>query len=120
VTVAVSDSERKKMLALPSGWTWVYAIQQGEDGPIKIGSAKDPDERLATLQCGNPQKLIGVAAWEAPLAHERALHGAFSHLRIRGEWFEPTPVLLKFIYFMDAPYFFEDDMPPEVRECLYG
>lgn len=111
------------MLALPAGMTWVYAIQQGEEGeggPIKIGSAKDPDERLATLRCGNPQKLTGLAAWEAPIAHERALHGAFAHLRIRGEWFRATPVLVKFIYFMDAPYFFEDDMPPEIREGLYG
>lgn len=108
------------MTAPPSGWTWVYAIQEGEDGPIKIGSAKDPDERLKTLQCGNSSKLHGLAAWEAPPEHERAIHGAFAHLRLHGEWFRPTEGLLCFIYFMDAPYFFDDDMPSEIREGIYG
>lgn len=98
--------------------TWIYAFQQGEDGPIKIGSAKDPEKRLATLQCGNPTELRPLGAWWAPPEHEHALHGALKHVRVRGEWFEPTPALLFFIEFMEDEYWF--DMPDEIREGVEG
>ena len=99
---------------------WIYAIQEGDVGQIKIGIAKDPDERLKTLQCGNSTKLRGLAAWEGDAAHERAIHGAFAHLRVRGEWFRPTPALICFIRFMDDDFIFREDMTPEMEELVFG
>src|SRR5688572_22209648 len=36
---------------------FVYFIQQGATGPVKIGIAKDPLDRMGTLQTGNPAPL---------------------------------------------------------------
>ena len=73
---------------------YIYAIQAGEGGPIKIGQTNDPATRLKTLQTGNAETLIGLAAWRALPIDEKLLHEEFAHLRIRGEWFEPDPELI--------------------------
>jgi hypothetical protein len=33
----------------------VYFAQDGNDGPVKIGHASNPRERLSQIQCGNPR-----------------------------------------------------------------
>jgi hypothetical protein len=81
----------------PGLFVWVYAIQAGTGGPIKIGVTQKPAERLATLQQGNAETLRGVAAWRAFAADEKWLHQEFAHARIRGEWFEPVPELVELV-----------------------
>lgn len=78
-------------------FVYLYAIQQGENGPIKLGLAKDPRERLKTLQQGNPERLHGLAAWRALRLEERQLHEEFAADRLVGEWFRPTPELVDFV-----------------------
>jgi hypothetical protein len=89
----------------PGLFTWIYAIQAGENGPIKIGIATNPTERLKTLQQGNAADLRGLAAWRAPSCEERQLHREFDYARIRGEWFQPVPELVDLVlrlgYFED-------------------
>ena len=93
---------------------FLYAIQAGgESGPVKIGTAKDPDARLKTLQTGNPEPLAGIAAWRALPYEERALHERFAEHRIRGEWFRPAPEVLETLWAMDAPWWWEADECPE-------
>jgi len=44
------------------GCSFVYAIGEENDGPLKIGKAKDPIKRLRSMQTGNPRRLRVEAA----------------------------------------------------------
>lgn len=82
---------------LPS--RYVYFIQAGEDGPIKIGSAKKPGERLATMQTGNHVELRLIGFAPVPAESETGLHLRFAKHNIRGEWFHPHPDVLAVVEF---------------------
>lgn len=77
--------------------TWLYAIQAGHSGPIKLGLAKNPAERLKTLQTANADTLRPLGAWAVFADEEKLLHAEFDHARLRGEWFRPEPELLETI-----------------------
>lgn len=67
----------------------LYLIGAPDIDAIKIGISDNPDERLHTLQVGNPYSLrvlhtIEVA--DAALA-ENAIHRVLETHRLRGEWF---------------------------------
>lgn len=64
-------------------------MREGDDGPIKIGTAVNPSSRLKELQGGNPRplQLLGYFPGDARL--EYRLHKHFAEWRIRGEWFSP-------------------------------
>lgn len=72
----------------------VYFVQAGDDGPIKIGFAKNPVNRLPGLQVNNPARLRPLGQLEGDKTTERELHARFIGTRISGEWFEPSPDLL--------------------------
>lgn len=79
----------------------IYFIQEGEDGPVKIGYSKENCERrLSSLQTGNPRQLtlaaVRTGAHGMP-AKERELHDRFAAHRIRGEWFEPCDEIMEII-----------------------
>jgi hypothetical protein len=76
---------------------WVYFVQQGAGGPIKIGYSKDPVGRFVSLQTGSAVKHRYLGNMPGTRATERELHGRFHGSRVRGEWYEPTPELLAFI-----------------------
>jgi hypothetical protein len=72
---------------------YVYFIGT-EHGPIKIGSARSPYQRLCTLQTANAEELYLFAYAEGGVRLERELHTRFSDLRLRGEWFRRSyPIL---------------------------
>lgn len=81
--------------------SYVYFIQQDEDGPIKIGTSKGVKLRLSQLQNANPShRLRLLAAVPGGPNEETTLHKRFAHARIIGvvgEWFRPTPDLCVFI-----------------------
>lgn len=74
--------------------TYVYLIKEklGQNAPVKIGVARNPEERLGNLQVGNSRTLI-LAAKIGPISEMRAynmesgLHKKFRKFHIRGEWF---------------------------------
>lgn len=66
---------------------FVYFVQLGDDGPIKIGRAGEPRKRLSALQVGNPTELVLRDVVPGDLVLEKALHQRFEPARIRGEWF---------------------------------
>ena len=76
---------------------WLYAIQAGDGGPIKIGMTRNPAERLATLQQGNAEHLHGIAAWSGFPFEEKQIHQEFADARLRGEWFKPTDALVDLV-----------------------
>lgn len=75
--------------------SFAYFIQSIEGGPIKIGHAENPKQRLSLLQSGNPQELRVTRVVEGGYKVEQQLHRIFSEHRIRGEWFEPVSALAK-------------------------
>jgi hypothetical protein len=92
---------------------YVYFVQAGEDGPIKIGrTTGDPIRRLKDLQTASPYtlRLIGVKETSETLT-ERLVHQRFAHLSLSGEWFSPAPDLLAFIA-DDGAFCEVKDSPP--------
>jgi hypothetical protein len=69
----------------PGDWK-TYLISVDDSQTVKIGIAKDPKARMATLQTGHPMKLSLL--WTFDGDYERELHEAFARLRVRGEWFD--------------------------------
>lgn len=75
----------------------LYAIQAGDDGPVKLGTAVDPVARLRVLQTPHHTRLHLRAAWPGERVDERALHARFGANRLHGEWFGCTPELIAFV-----------------------
>lgn len=74
----------------------VYLISCDDLGFVKIGVAKDPKSRMASLQTGCPKKLR-LCRLSAPLPLDRArklereMHFAFAPRKACGEWFKMKP-----------------------------
>lgn len=78
---------------------YIYFIQQGQSGPIKIGFTKDDlYRRVKKLQTGNhiPLRLLAVIE-NASVRKETELHSRFSQYKLTGEWFSPSDDLIEFI-----------------------
>lgn len=69
---------------------YVYFVRSGTHGPIKIGRAVDPHERLRQLQTGSPVELRLLGTIPGGVDLEAALHDLLGDSRLRGEWFRPT------------------------------
>jgi hypothetical protein len=76
---------------------FVYFVQEGTSGPVKIGRTKDVAGARPGVQTGNPTELRHLASERATKDREKILHRKFHHLRIRGEWFTPAPELLAYV-----------------------
>lgn len=70
--------------------THLYVIREGGDGPIKIGTAVKPRERLATLQLGNHRRLHLVLVIPGTQKLERFIHHELAREQVIGEWFRPS------------------------------
>ena len=58
---------------------------------VKIGyTGGDPKARLASLQTGQPMTLSLL--WSVDSNYEKWLHDRFAEYRVRGEWFDLTPL----------------------------
>lgn len=82
---AVEGAERTRT-AVPDR-TWVYFIQAGTNGPVKIGTADSPRLRCEHFQTGNHRPLSVVHKFRGSIEDEHALHELFTDLHVRGEWF---------------------------------
>lgn len=74
----------------------LYFIQEGYNGPIKIGLTKQNlAYRVAHMQCGNYRRLQVLGIIENQDKHdERNWHRRYADVRVGGEWFAPTVALL--------------------------
>lgn len=76
---------------------FVYFIQAGNDGPIKVGIAVDVDKRLRQLQCGCWLALRVLLIVPGTARDESdALRQLWKH-RLYGEWLSPDTEVLDFI-----------------------
>lgn len=67
------------------GQFFIYFIRA--DNAVKIGIARDPKDRLATLQTAQPGRLHLMAVMPGGRRKEQALHRKFRHRAVDGEWF---------------------------------
>jgi Meiotically up-regulated gene 113 len=97
-----------------NNWSDVYFIQQGKDGPIKIGSTTNITKRLKELQQANPNTLHIMHTTTGGQNLERHLHKIFSKYRIIGEWFEPVDEILMLI----ENFQFEDELYGKLKSIV--
>ena len=67
----------------------IYVIEEGINGPVKIGTAVDIKKRIKALQAGNSKKLNLLITFEGDRSLECKIHKALDKYRIPGtkEWF---------------------------------
>jgi Meiotically up-regulated gene 113 len=101
---------------------YVYFIQAGEGGRIKIGSSMNPLSRLNTLQTGCPQRLelLGVIADYLPREREISLQNRFKTEQIIGEWFNPSSPVLRFIEQNTLSWYYAEQLTPEEFQHQLG
>ncbi|MEQ8673448.1 MAG: GIY-YIG nuclease family protein [Aggregatilineales bacterium] len=80
---------------------YVYFIQQGDNGPIKIGYSAEPEKRLQTLSTASPYPLRILKTLKGGKALEQELHTRFANHQLEGEWFAPDDDLMDFISEID-------------------
>ncbi|ATW24152.1 GIY-YIG nuclease family protein [Candidatus Formimonas warabiya] len=78
-------------------WSYVYFIQAGYEGPIKIGSSNNVEKRLNSLQTSCPDKLMVLHFTTGGRALEKYLHKKFEKHVKHGEWFSPDQEILDYI-----------------------
>ena len=69
----------------------VYIISDGEWGPVKVGVAARPENRVRELQVGNPKRLKLVDWWQfktrdEAFTVERNILEEMAPYRMVGEW----------------------------------
>lgn len=69
---------------------FVYFIGAAS-GPVKIGIAGNPQNRLKGLQTGHHERLSILAVCDGDQELERAYHKRFAEHRLGGEWFGRVP-----------------------------
>lgn len=79
---------------------FVYFVQSGPDGPIKIGSASNVAARVRALQIGCPDRLRVLAVLTGGLRKEHELHERFAESRKEGEWFWPAAGIGQYLALM--------------------
>lgn len=67
--------------------SFVYAI--GTAAYVKIGFSIDPVRRTEALQTAHPETLTLFALWPGTELDEQTIHLAWTHRRLKGEWFRP-------------------------------
>lgn len=66
---------------------YVYFVEAGEGGPIKIGVAIDVAARVKDLQSANPTPLRLIVSIPGGYEEEGRLHRRFADERLNSEWF---------------------------------
>ncbi len=71
---------------------------------VKIGYSANPAKRFHQIQCANPHPVKILGVMDGDKSDEASLHGRFSHLKSRLEWFRLAPELQAFIDQNTRPY----------------
>ncbi|WP_216596322.1 GIY-YIG nuclease family protein [Allocoleopsis franciscana] len=81
---------------------FIYFILNEDSKAIKIGRAKNLENRIKSLQTSSPTQLkliksIQVESGEKAQQLEQSLHKKFQEIRLAGEWFKIREDLLDYI-----------------------
>ncbi|MGW7460945.1 GIY-YIG nuclease family protein [Streptomyces sp. NPDC054797] len=80
------------MSGTPAAASSVYVVGAEGLASVKIGTSVKPEQRLSQMQTGLPITLSILAVFPGGPRLERALHEHFAPYRMRGEWFDFTPL----------------------------
>lgn len=91
----LSRVEAAKQAAPWGTGNYVYFVRMvtGE-GPIKIGTSRDVEKRLAAISWGSPYPIELLAVTPGSHVLEHAYHDRFAAHRMSGEWFKPVAEIL--------------------------
>ncbi len=89
--------EAHKTVVPTRRWSWqgiasTYAITAGDLPMVKIGSARNIEERIRDLQVGCPVELRVIALRAEDI--ERRLHKDLDQHRVHGEWFHANEIVM--------------------------
>jgi hypothetical protein len=81
---------------------FVYFILNSDSKAIKIGRAKNVEQRMKSLQTSSPAHLkliksVQVDGAEKAIELEQSLHQQFQAIRLTGEWFKAEASLIEYI-----------------------
>jgi len=82
---------------VPKDWPYIYFIQVGASGPIKVGLSVNPERRLRQLQTAQAEELRFVLVYPGGRDDERSLHKLLDRICLGGEWFYYCEWLSEFI-----------------------
>lgn len=91
----------------------IYFIQQGNDGPIKIGITWDVKKRFDHMKTFSPHPLRILAIINGDSKKERLLHQKFKKEWLQGEWFKSSERLMQFIQTLEKNKTTEIEMDGE-------
>lgn len=76
--------------------SYVYVVE-AENGLIKIGCGRRPEERLSSIRTHTPLLTRLIAKWPGSSEDERALHKRFGAQKHHCEWFRIDGPVLDFV-----------------------
>ncbi len=76
---------------------YVYFIQADGDGPVRIGSSRDPHKTLDSLQGMNHRPITLLAALPIGGTTAEELHLRFHAHRMHSLWFHPAAPVMEYI-----------------------
>jgi hypothetical protein len=89
-----TDKTNKKTKNKILKQTYIYLIEAGDI--YKIGFSNNPSSRLKSIQTHNPYKCKIIYKIKDPFGTlEKDLHVKFNSLRINGEWFKKSELIIK-------------------------
>ncbi len=96
--------------------SYVYFLRVvGQDGPVKIGFSRQPQNRFVAFKTWSPVPLEIAAIIEAGPEVEPRFHHRFRHLHMYGEWFRGDPELTATIAAIEAGAFDVSTLPTPRR-----
>lgn len=102
-------------------YTFIYFIQHGAGGPVKIGRSTDPLGRLANLQTAAPEPLTLAGVLKEDTGQsEQNIHRFFREDRLRGEWFRPTPRMAGYLQLRESEIQQAFKAAQKVHEVAHG
>ena len=76
--------------------SYIYFIQAGEGGPIKVGfTSMKPERRISHIQTGCPWPIKVIGLIEGDAADEKRIHKQLAPYKTKGEWFSPVAEVLR-------------------------
>ncbi len=82
---------------------YVYFIQADGDGPVRIGSSRDPHKTLDSLQGMNHRPITLLAALPIGGTTAEELHLRFHAHRMHSLWFHPAAPVMEYIRSLGRP-----------------
>jgi hypothetical protein len=77
--------------------SYIYCLQSGATGRIKIGTTAKPVSRFANYRTHSSEPLTIIGMWFGDVKAEARIHERFKVLKVSGEWFRESDDLMAFI-----------------------